>query len=203
MENNLTKILATTTILTIGVSPNCLASNLVSWTISGPGITNAQQLAANEWQLDYTFEPAGFSTRTWTVQAIAPADGDYTFDWNYSGFHSFFRVTAFLNTFNPSTTLYSAGPQNCCTTPSDGFDQSGRFTFSNISAGGTFGFTMGGSNFDVSNILQGTLTLNQVTVPEPSSILSLLALGTLGAASTLKRQLKYSKSSEKETTKVS
>ncbi|MBD2623839.1 PEP-CTERM sorting domain-containing protein [Microcystis flos-aquae FACHB-1344] len=40
-------------------------------------------------------------------------------------------------------------------------------------------------------------------VPEPTSTLSLLALGTLGAASTLKRQLKSSKSSEKETTKVS
>ena len=41
------------------------------------------------------------------------------------------------------------------------------------------------------------------TIPEPSSTLSLLALGTLGAASTLKRKLKSSKSSEKETTKVS
>ncbi|MFN9734283.1 MAG: PEP-CTERM sorting domain-containing protein, partial [Microcystis sp.] len=40
-------------------------------------------------------------------------------------------------------------------------------------------------------------------IPEPSSILSILALGTLGAASTLKRQLKSSKSTEKETTKVS
>jgi hypothetical protein len=40
-------------------------------------------------------------------------------------------------------------------------------------------------------------------VPEPTSTLSLLALGTLGAASTLKRKLKSSKSSEKETTKVS
>jgi hypothetical protein len=40
-------------------------------------------------------------------------------------------------------------------------------------------------------------------VPEPTSTLGILALGTLGAASTLKRQLKSSKSSEKETTKVS
>ncbi|MFN7908437.1 MAG: PEP-CTERM sorting domain-containing protein, partial [Microcystis sp.] len=39
-------------------------------------------------------------------------------------------------------------------------------------------------------------------VPEPTSTLSLLALGTLGAASTLKRKLKPSKSTEKETTKV-
>ncbi|MDB9391341.1 pepsin/retropepsin-like aspartic protease family protein [Microcystis aeruginosa] len=42
-----------------------------------------------------------------------------------------------------------------------------------------------------------------VKVPEPTSTLGLLALGTLGAASTLKRQLKPSKSTEKETTKVS
>lgn len=40
-------------------------------------------------------------------------------------------------------------------------------------------------------------------VPEPTSTISFLALGTLGAASTLKRKLKPSKSSEKETTKVS
>ncbi|MFM7790286.1 MAG: PEP-CTERM sorting domain-containing protein, partial [Microcystis panniformis] len=32
------------------------------------------------------------------------------------------------------------------------------------------------------------------TVPEPSTVLSLLTLGTLGAASTLKRKLKSSKS---------
>jgi hypothetical protein len=39
-------------------------------------------------------------------------------------------------------------------------------------------------------------------VPEPTSTLGLLALGTLGAASTLKRKLKSSQSTEKETTKV-
>jgi hypothetical protein len=41
-----------------------------------------------------------------------------------------------------------------------------------------------------------------VNVPEPSSIIGLAVLSTLGAASTLKRKLKPSKSSEKETTKV-
>lgn len=39
-------------------------------------------------------------------------------------------------------------------------------------------------------------------IPEPTSTLGLLALGTLGAASTLKRKLKPSKYEEKETTKV-
>ncbi len=41
------------------------------------------------------------------------------------------------------------------------------------------------------------------TVPEPNSTLSLLALGTLGVALTLKRKLKPSKSAEKELEKVS
>jgi hypothetical protein len=41
-----------------------------------------------------------------------------------------------------------------------------------------------------------------IPVPEPSSTLSFLALGTLGAASTLKHKLKPSKSTEKETRKV-
>ena len=39
-------------------------------------------------------------------------------------------------------------------------------------------------------------------VPEPASLFGLGVLGTLGAASTLKRKLKPSKSAEKETTKV-
>ncbi|GBE73296.1 hypothetical protein myaer87_05230 [Microcystis aeruginosa NIES-87] len=42
-----------------------------------------------------------------------------------------------------------------------------------------------------------------ISIPEPSTALSLLALGTLGAASTLKRKLKPSQLTEKETTKVS
>lgn len=41
-----------------------------------------------------------------------------------------------------------------------------------------------------------------VATPEPTSTLSLLALGTLGAGATLKRKLKSSQSTEKETTKV-
>ena len=41
-----------------------------------------------------------------------------------------------------------------------------------------------------------------VNVPEPNSLIGLAVLSTLGAASTLKRQLKPSKSTEKETTKV-
>lgn len=46
------------------------------------------------------------------------------------------------------------------------------------------------------------LVADHTEVPEPTSTFSLLVLGSLGAASTLKRKLKPSKSTEKETTKV-
>jgi hypothetical protein len=46
------------------------------------------------------------------------------------------------------------------------------------------------------------IVIQAAPVPEPSSLFGLLAIGTLGAGSTLKRKLKPSKSTEKETTKV-
>jgi len=58
------------------------------------------------------------------------------------------------------------------------------------------------TQFNINNLSGWVLSVNFTHVPEPSSTLSLSALGTLGAASTLKRQIKPSKSAEKETTKV-
>lgn len=77
------------------------------------------------------------------------------------------------------------------------------FDPSTATASGTFtiqeDFVSGGIT------LPGTVTKNlslQISVPEPTSALSLFAFGILGVASTLNRKLKPSKSSEKETTKV-
>jgi hypothetical protein len=53
-----------------------------------------------------------------------------------------------------------------------------------------------------SGLLAGEDVRETCRVPEPTSTLSLLALGTLGAASTLKRKLKPCQFIEKETTKV-
>ncbi len=53
------------------------------------------------------------------------------------------------------------------------------------------------------NTLDHVLVADCESVPEPTSILSLLSLGILGAGATLKRKLKPSNSIEKETIKVS
>lgn len=180
----ISRVIAYTTALTLGIAPNCLASTFtpVNWTISGTGTTNTQRVNPDEYNLSYNLSgEEGFDTNTWTVLTVGNADGDYTFDWNYTGFHSYFNVIAFLNTFNPDTTLYSAGPMNCCSSPSAGFNESGSFTFSNISAGQIFGFRMGGSHFDSALRLEGTLNLKQivgpVSVPENNSIVPLITVG--------------------------
>jgi hypothetical protein len=67
-----------------------------------------------------------------------------------------------------------------------------------IFSGGTLKYPSLGSDLSVASA-----TMTRISVHEPSSILGFLALGTLGAASTLKRKLKSSKSSEKQTEKVS
>jgi hypothetical protein len=98
---------------------------------------------------------------------------------------------------NPFSDLYTSSASSIVTAPEITFlgaarnNSAGGFSFPSIttSVNGRFG-----PNFQFQVI--------STSVPEPTSTLSLLALGTLGAASTLKRKLKPSKSAEKETTKV-
>lgn len=92
-------------------------------------------------------------------------------------FYAFFQVTAFLTTIDlnlAAISLINAGSANCCTSPSAGFSFLGLQVFSGISAGQTFGFDIGGDNFDQNNVLRGTLNLTQV--PEPGT-LAILGLG--------------------------
>ncbi len=58
------------------------------------------------------------------------------------------------------------------------------------------------SSTDGARLMANSLNFVTKQVPEPNSLLGLFAIGTLGAASTLKRKLKPSKSTEKQTTKV-
>ena len=95
-------------------------AGLVTWTITGPGTSSASQ-TGNTAALNYS-QPgsAGFASQTWAIRAVADTSGSFDFDWDYTGFHSYFQVTAFLTT-TLGDTLVNAGPTNCCSSPSAGF----------------------------------------------------------------------------------
>lgn len=154
-------------------------AGLVTWTIAGPGtnqVTQSGNLATASYDLPGT---AGFSTNTWMVRALANSAGSYTFDWDFSGFHSFFGVTAFL-TATTGDVLVSAGPASCCTAPSSGFAYSGTYTFDGLNAGDSFGFNLGGRHYDTAQMLNGSLKLTQ-QVPEPATF-ALMGIALLGVA---------------------
>jgi hypothetical protein len=107
----------------------------------------------------------GVPLSTWTFQDTAATTGTLTFNWQYIGFHSFFEVTAMAQVFSGSNvvTLSSAGPVDCCTTPSAGFNVQGTGTIA-VTAGTPFGFTVGGSNGDSDSVLNGTLVISSFAI---------------------------------------
>ncbi len=142
-------------------------AGLLPWSITGNGTTNAEQLNTDEWALSYDLNPAGYGTQTWTVSAVVDEAGTYNFSWDYTGFHAYFQVTAFLNT-SSGIALVDTGPVNCCSSPSGGFSYNGNIAFANVNIGDVISFQMGGSNGDSNNALRGTLNLTQV--PEPTTL---------------------------------
>ena len=67
----------------------------IAWSISGPGIATATQADAVTWDMHYDARGYGV-TRVYTVSGVAADAGDYTFNWNFSGFHSWYLATASL-----------------------------------------------------------------------------------------------------------
>lgn len=147
------------------------------WSLAGPGDTTIVGVGDTT-HFNYSLNPSGSATQTWTASTLVAESGVFQFDWTYSGQHAFFNVRAFLTTLNPAGTLVDAGPANCCTPPSNGFTYTGTSSFQ-VLAGQTIGFAFGGSNSDSNDFLSGTLSIS--TVPLPPALLMLLgALGLTG-----------------------
>ncbi len=150
-----------------------------------------------------------FSGTDWTYTFFSDTDGIFTLDYDIPV--STDTTDGFgLNGFNFNWSGFEGGEFLS-------LNSSGTLTRT-ITAGDTFTvniknqanifFGGGGNLLTWKAFMDGIFTWNiqtttVPTVPEPSTILGLLTLGTLGAASTLKRKLKPSQSTEKETTKVS
>jgi len=134
------------------------------WSATGPGtvvVTDADIGDDLQAQFTYLLNPAGFSTQSWEFKTFATSTGQVTLDFNWTGFHAFFRVTTRLETIdgNGSTTIINDGPVNCCTPPSNGFIYSGQVVLDTV-AGQQYGFKLSGSNFDFNNQLGGTFTID-------------------------------------------
>src|SRR5258706_15152488 len=86
---------------------------LNNWTASGsnggaPPITPPSGPSPNatfSYGIDLGSPGPGVSPRTWTFQTTAAAAGTVSFQWRYTGFHSFFQVTALLQAFSGPTTI--------------------------------------------------------------------------------------------------
>lgn len=148
-----------------------IASNGGTTAITPPG--GLTQCATFGYNINLNSNPAtgccggGVSLRTWTFQTTAANTGTATFQWHYTGFHTYFAVTALFHAFSGNATpitLYSAGPVNCCTSPSNGFDVSGIGSIA-VTQGMPFGFIVGGSNGDSNSQLNGTLTITNFSAP--------------------------------------
>ena len=161
-----------------------------SITPTGPPSTSA----AFAYNINLGNPGPGVPLSKWTFQATAATTGKLSFNYHYTGNHSYFQITAFLQAFagaaggTTTITPYSAGPAYGGTSPSGGFDVSGAATI-NITQGYPFGFIVGGSNYDYISLMNGTLTItNFVVTPAPYTyaLVSVgdtvggIPLGTLG-----------------------
>jgi len=130
------------------------------WTASGPAVVTVTDADMDDdAQAQFTYFLRG-SSGTWTFSTIATTTGTETINFNWRFFHAFFRVTTFLNTFDPSgtTNIISDGPISCCTFPSGGGSYLGQVTFNTV-AGEPYGFTLGGSHRDRDRRVTGTFTI--------------------------------------------
>jgi hypothetical protein len=148
-----------------------------SGTIPGVGASytsTVQGPSVEDW-----FEPIGISNQEVRIENRVLSASDHG---KFTGTGASFKIDGFFRDLAPGTATLS-------------FNSQVNYTLYGLLAPAFFKNTF--LNFKPFN-----LSIPVTSVPEPSSTLSLLALGTLGAASTLKRKLKPSQSTEKETTKV-
>lgn len=191
LDMNLAKLATACTAVAALLAPaaSAVAATPI-WNITSGGLGSVTATNNADGSATGTYAVTGssvYSTQTWTFSAVATENADYTYDWNYSGFHAYFQVYAQLDAFGGlaggGTALYAPAIQNCCTSPSAGFSTTGTYHFGVLNAGDVFGFVIRGRNADSTSVLQGKLDVSVSAVPEPETFaLAAAGLGVLVSA---------------------
>ncbi len=142
-----------------------VVANVGTWAGDGPGTTaTVLDGTGGLAQFDYSLNRGGdFDAKSWSFQTTATSSGTVPMTWRLTGFHAWYQVTLGLEAYvKPQggapayTSVLGAGPANCCTEPSGGFDYAGTTSLT-VQAGDEFGFRITGDNYDANNVLQGSL----------------------------------------------
>ena len=152
----------------VGPSP---AVTDAPWSASGTGASVTSDGTSGDPVLDYSVNG---SSGAWKFSATATFERQQPVTWRYKGYHAWYQVRVAVEKFVIrngteiiTETLRSAGPVNCCASPSGGFDYTGTTTF-DLQAGDVYGFRISGSHFDSDRRLIGTLSLSiPVALPTP------------------------------------
>ena len=164
----------------VGVSEVATAATPTPWTANGPGnFTLDSGGSVTPPQLTYNLgeDPLGarFADETWSLSTTAASDFTDVVPYLYTGYHAFFAVIVHLDAFvihngiTTSTSLVADGPVDCCTPPSGGFSYTGSHAF-DVVAGDTYGYAVGGFNFDSDPHFFGTLALANANVPYTNAL---------------------------------
>jgi hypothetical protein len=104
-----------------------------------------------------TFRTAEFKTR-------AAGTGTVSFDWDYNGIHAWFLAEAVFQLFADSPGGRQVIDVQPLTSTSGNFSFFGSASIQ-VEQGFDFGFIIGGSNFDSTSMLRGTLTISSFDAP--------------------------------------
>ena len=129
----------------------------LNWVIQGPGTTSVKpDESTDSITCDYSLSGRSVWTRqTWTYYTISSKTGDMEFDWNYSGFHAWFRPFVQVSVFADG----SDGRKYVTLLEGSQREGQGKSTIQ-INKGESFGFVIKGSNYDRDSRLLGTLKIN-------------------------------------------
>lgn len=110
----------------------------------------------------------GVSFRTVLFTNIAPASGNVSFDWEYNGMHAWFQADLIFEVFAETSAGRRVLEEISFGTPTGGGNFPTFFgTVTNwpIEEGMEWGLEIGGSNFDSTSILRGSLFITNFDAP--------------------------------------